>query len=50
VINYNDNRHHDSIDKLTLADIQQGNQHEVLAKQSKIKRTTMEQRKKQRRV
>jgi putative transposase len=44
---YNDERYHESLDNVTPADVYYGRQYEVLMKRSKIKRRTMERRKKE---
>ena len=47
VDHYNHQRYHESINNLTPADVYFGRQCEVLSKRSKIKRRTMERRKKE---
>ncbi len=47
VIYYNNERYHESLDNVTPADIYFGRQYEVLTERSKIKRRTMERRKKE---
>jgi transposase InsO family protein len=44
---YNNDRYHESLDNVTPADVYFGRQYEVLTKRSKIKRKTMERRKKE---
>ena len=44
---YNDERYHESLDNVTPADVYYGQQCEVLTERSKIKRRTMERRKKE---
>ncbi len=44
---YNNERYHESLDNVTPADVYFGRHHEVVAERSKIKRRTMERRKKQ---
>ena len=43
---YNNERYHEALDNVTPADVYFGRQHEVLTKRSKIKRLTMQRRKK----
>ena len=43
---YNNERYHESLDNVTPADVYYGRQYEVLAERSRIKRRTIEQRKK----
>ena len=42
---YNNERHHESLDNVTPADVYFGRQYEVLSKRAKIKRLTMQKRK-----
>ena len=44
---YNNERYHESLDNVTPADVYFGRQHAVLTERSKIKRQTMERRKKE---
>jgi transposase InsO family protein len=44
---YNNERYHESLRNVTPADVYYGRQYEVLTKRSKIKRKTMERRKKE---
>jgi len=44
---YNNERYHESLDNVTPADVYFGRQYEVLTERSKIKRRTMERRKKE---
>jgi hypothetical protein len=44
---YNNKRYHESLDNVTPADVYFGRQYEVLTERSKIKRRTMERRKKE---
>jgi putative transposase len=44
---YNNERYPESLDNVTPADVYFGTQHEVLTERSKIKRRTMERRKKE---
>ncbi len=44
---YNNERYHESLDNVTPADVYFGRQYAVLSKRSKIKRRTMERRKKE---
>ncbi len=44
---YNQERYHESLDNVTPADVYFGRQHAVLTERSKIKRRTMERRKKE---
>ncbi len=44
---YNNERYHESLSNLTPADVYFGRQYEVLTERSKIKRRTMERRKKE---
>jgi putative transposase len=44
---YNNERYHESLDNVTPADVYYGRQYEVLTERSKIKRRTMERRKKE---
>ncbi len=44
---YNNERYHESLDNVTPADVYFGRQHEVLTERSKIKRLTMQRRKKE---
>jgi hypothetical protein len=44
---YNNERYYESLDNVTPADVYFGRQHEVLTERSKIKRRTMERRKKE---
>ena len=44
---YNNERYHESLNNVTPADVYFGRRHEVLSKRSKIKRRTMERRKKE---
>ena len=44
---YNKERYHESLDNVTPADVYFGRQHAVLTERSKIKRRTMERRKKE---
>ena len=44
---YNNERYHESLDNVTPADVSFGRQHEVLAERSKIKRLTMQRRKRE---
>ena len=44
---YNHERYHESLNNLTPADVYNGRQHEVLTERAKIKRITMQQRKKE---
>ena len=44
---YNDERYHESLDNVTPADVYFGRQHAVLTERSKIKRITMQRRKKE---
>ena len=44
---YNNERYHESLDNVTPADVYFGRQYEVLSERSKIKRRTMERRKKE---
>ena len=43
---YNNERYHEALDNVTPADVYIGRQHEVLTKRSRIKRLTMQRRKK----
>jgi hypothetical protein len=43
---YNNERYHESLDNVTPADVYFGRQYEVLTERAKIKRRTMERRKK----
>ena len=45
--NYNNARHHESLDNVTPADVYFGRRYAVLSERSKIKRRTMERRKKE---
>ncbi len=47
VVYYNNERYHESLDNVTPADVYFGRQYEVLSERSKIKRRTMERRKKE---
>jgi len=44
---YNNERYHESLDNITPADVYFRRHYEVLTERSKIKRRTMEQRKKE---
>ena len=44
---YNNERYHEALDNVTPADVYFGRQHEVLTERSKIKRLTMQRRKKE---
>jgi len=44
---YNNERYHESLDNVTPADVYYGRQYAVLSERSKIKRRTMERRKKE---
>ena len=44
---YNNERYHEALDNVTPADVYFGRQHEVLSERSKIKRLTMQRRKKE---
>jgi putative transposase len=44
---YNNERYHEAIENVTPADVYFGRQYEVLTERSKIKRRTMERRKKE---
>ena len=44
---YNNERYHESLDNVTPADVYFGRQHAVLTERSKIKRLTMQRRKKE---
>ena len=44
---YNNERYHEAIENVTPADVYFGRQYKVLTKRSKIKRSTMERRKKE---
>jgi hypothetical protein len=44
---YNSERYHESLDNVTPADVYYGRQYEVLTERSRIKRRTMERRKKE---
>ncbi len=44
---YNNERYHESLSNVTPADVYFGRQYEVLTERSKIKRRTMERRKKE---
>ena len=44
---YNNERYHESLDNVTPADVYFGRRFEVLTERSKIKRRTMERRKKE---
>jgi len=44
---YNNERYHESLDNVTPADVYYGRQYEVLTERAKIKRRTMERRKKE---
>jgi hypothetical protein len=44
---YNNERYHESLDNVTPADVYFGRQYEVLTKRAKIKRKTMQRRKRQ---
>ncbi len=42
---YNNERYHESLDNVTPADVYHGRHYEVLSKRAKIKRKTMQRRK-----
>jgi putative transposase len=44
---YNNKRYHESLDNVTPADVYFGRQYEVLTKRAKIKRKTMQRRKRE---
>ena len=44
---YNDERYHESLDNVTPSDVYFGRQYEVLSERAKIKRLTMQRRKKE---
>ena len=44
---YNNERYHESLDNVTPSDVYFGRQYAVLSERSKIKRRTMERRKKE---
>ena len=45
VVYYNNERYHESLKNVTPADVYFGRQHQVLSKRGKIKRSTMNERK-----
>jgi len=47
VADSNDEHYHESLDNVTPADVYFGRQHEVLTERSKIKRLTMQRRKRE---